>query len=92
MIFVYYYSFINREFEDMACGVLEIFDSRMDDIVNGVVLLQKIPYYGLNCLQLAVEAKCLKFISLSTVQNLLTEIWNGRVETKSGLKGFIKVN
>lgn len=75
----------------MSCGVLEIFDNTSDDIVNGVVLLQKIPYYELNCLQIAVEAKCLKFISLSTVQNLLTEIWNGRIETKSGLKGRIKV-
>lgn len=75
----------------MACGVLEIFDSTSDDIVNGVILLQKIPYYSLDCLQMAVEAKCLKFIALSSVQNLLTDIWNGRIEIKSGLKGSIKV-
>ena len=75
----------------MACGVLEIFDSTSDDCINGIILLQKIPYYDLNCLQLAVEAKCLKFISLSTVQNLLTEIWNGRIETRGGLNGTLKV-
>lgn len=40
---------------------------------------------------MAVKAHCLKFIALSTVQNLLTDIWNGKVEAKSGLKASIYV-
>lgn len=75
----------------MACGVLKIFDNLSDDLINGIILLQKIPYYNLDCLQLAVEANCLEFISLSTVQNLLTEIWHGRIEIKSGFKASLNV-
>ena len=79
------------EFEEMSCQVLSIFDRSSDDIINGIILQQKVPYYGLDCLQMAVEAKCMKFISLSSVQNLLTDIWNGKIENKAGIKGSVKV-
>lgn len=76
----------------MACGVLNVFDGTSDDLINGIILLQKIPFYGLDCLQIAVEARCLKFIALPSVQNLLTDIWNGKIESKSGFKAAIKVH
>lgn len=75
----------------MAIGVLNIFDSTTDDLINGVILLRKIPFYNLDCLQMAVEADCKKFVSLSSVQNLLTDIWYGKIASKSGMKATIKV-
>jgi len=76
----------------MACGVLNIFDSFSNDLINGVILLQNIPYFNLNCLEMAVEAKCLKFISLASVQNLLTDIWNGKIVFKTSFKSGIAVS
>lgn len=76
----------------MAIGVLNIFDNSTDDLINGVILLRKIPFYNLDCLQMAVEADCQKFVALSSVQNLLTDIWYGKVVSVSGAKGTIKVN
>jgi hypothetical protein len=74
----------------MSCQVLNLFDHSHDDLINGIILLQKVPYYKLDCLQLAVEADCLRFISLSPVQNLLTDIWNGKIEPKRGFKANFK--
>lgn len=75
----------------MAIGVLNIFDATTDDLINGVILLRKIPFYNLDCLQMAVEAHCQKFVALSSVQNLLTDIWYGKLTQKSGIKASIKV-
>jgi len=71
------YSFILkiRLFEEMSIGVLNIFDESSVDGLNGVILLQKIPYYNMNCLEMASESKSQKFLSVTSVQNLLTEIW-----------------
>ncbi len=65
--------------------------------MNGILLLQKIPYYNnLDCLQMADESNCLKFISLPSVQNLVSSVWNGQISYKSGLiynlKVFILIN
>jgi hypothetical protein len=38
--------------EDMACNVLRLFDSASDDLINGVLLLQKIPYFKIDCLKM----------------------------------------
>jgi hypothetical protein len=70
----------------MAIGVMNIFDSTTDDLINGVILLRKIPFYNLDCLQMAVQADCQKFVALSSVQNLLTDIWHGKLTCKSGFK------
>lgn len=76
----------------MAVGVLNIFDNSTDDLINGVILLRKIPFYNLDCLQMAVEANCQKFVALSSVQNLLTDIWYGKIVSVSGAKATIKVS
>ena len=44
-----------RYFENLACDVLNKFDETSDDLANGVLMLQKIPYYKLNCLEMAFE-------------------------------------
>jgi hypothetical protein len=42
-------------------------------------------YNNLDCLQMADESNCLKFISLPSVQNLVSSVWNGQISYKSGL-------
>lgn len=76
----------------MACCVLNIFDNSTDDLNNSLILSQKNAYYNSNCLTLAFKANCLKFISLPTVQNFLTETWFGKIEIKKGLKATIYVS
>ena len=45
---------------------------------------------------MADESNCLKFISLPSVQNLVSSVWNGQISYKSGLlynlKVFILIN
>ncbi len=79
-------------FEETACGVLTLFDENNDDLMNGVILLQKVPYYeDLNSLEIAIQGDCLKFISLSCVQTLITSVWNGEIASKGGFAGTLKV-
>jgi hypothetical protein len=75
----------------MACDVITMLDIYTDDLTSGVILLQKIPHYGLDCLELAEEAKCLRFLSLYSVQNIITDIWHGKIEQKRGFKAIIAV-
>ncbi len=71
---------------------MNIFDLDSDDFMNGMLLLQKIPYYNnLDCLKMAVEANCIQFISMPAVQNLITNIWYGQIVYKSDLKFILKV-
>lgn len=79
------------DFEDLACGLLNFLDDRTDDAINRLLLLKKIPYFNLNCLELAIEARSLKFVSTMAVQNLLKEIWQGKILNEQSLKGKIKV-
>jgi len=56
----------------MASGVYQIFDSSSNNLINGVILLQKIPYYNLNCLDMAAKANCQQFIAIQSVQSILS--------------------
>lgn len=76
----------------MACEVLSIFDADSDDYMNGIILLQEVECYNnLNCLQMAVEADCIHFISMPAVQNMITNIWNGQIAFKSSFSFTLKV-
>jgi len=75
----------------MAIGVMNIFDEASLDLINGVILLQKIPYYNMNCLEMASKATSQRFISVTSVQNLLSEIWFGKVDFKDGFESNLKV-
>lgn len=75
----------------MAYNVLNSIDMVTLDVINYVVLLRRNPYYNRTCLELAVEAGSLKFISLPAVQNLLSEIWIGNIEIERGFIGRLKV-
>lgn len=49
------------------------------------------PYYGIDTLEMAVEADCKKFVSQASVQKLLTDIWYGRVLKAADMKMNFKV-
>ena len=67
------------------------FDESSNNLANGVLLLQNIRYYKLNCLEMASEADCKKFIALPSVQNIINDIWIGKVQLEIGFKNDIKV-
>ena len=79
----------------MACSVLRIFDDNKEDYMNGILLLQKVPYYGdMDCFQMAIQDEqiCLQFISKQSVQNLISKLWHREWSSESGFKTSFKVN
>ena len=75
----------------MAIGVYNIFDNVSNNLINGVILLQKIPYYNLNCLDLAAVSNCQRFIAMKSVQNVLSDIWMGKIEMNYNFWNHLKV-
>ena len=63
--------------------------------MNGILLLQKVPYYGdMDCFQMAIQDEqiCLQFISKQSVQNLISKLWHREWSSESGLKTSFKVD
>jgi hypothetical protein len=48
-------------------------------VVDDVLIIRYIKEYGLDCLELAVECKCKKFLSSPIVQSNLNNIWRGSI-------------
>ena len=81
-------------YEELACGVLKTFDENSDDTKDGIILLQKAPgYFNQDCFETAIQGAdaCTKFISLNCIQNLITRLWDGPLNTKYDISHFIKV-
>ena len=77
----------------MAISVLDLYDLNTDKYNNGIVLLRIVPYYGIDSLKMAVEANCKKFVSQPSVQVLLTDIWNAKIDFKtSGVAALSVIN
>lgn len=81
-----------RDFVDMSVGLVNMFDETLDDESNYTHLLNEVSIFGLNCLQMAVIGNRKKFVSAALVQNLLTQIWNGKVTSRTDLATRIKVS
>ena len=75
----------------MAVSVLNIFDLNADKYNNGIILLRVVPYYGIDSLEMAVEANCKKFVSQASVQILITDIWNSKIDSTDSFKDSFKV-
>ena len=86
---------INKSyFEGVACGIIKCFDEYSDELNFGILLLQKIPYYGyLDCLEMSMQGEdiCLKFISLTCIQNLVIKLWDGGWNSKYSLIKNLKI-
>ena len=68
----------SREFEELAIGVLTVFDKSTRNNVKDVLVIRYIEDLNMDCLELAVYCKCKKFVSNSIVQSILDDIWNGK--------------
>ena len=75
----------------MASGVYNLLDSSSNNLINGVVLLQEIPYYKLSCLDMAARADSQQFIAMQSIQNVLTDIWVGKIKIENNYVDDIKV-
>jgi hypothetical protein len=83
---------ISSYYEETACGVLNLFDENNDDLLNSVILLARPPFYkDLDCLEMAIQGKCLNFIAMSSVQTLITNIWNAEIGAIEGFQANVKV-
>lgn len=68
-----------REFEDIACNLLNSIDNGNQNIVNYVILFDQLPQFKRTCIELAFKIKAFKFIACSAVKSLLDEIWHGNL-------------
>ncbi|XP_033100606.1 transient receptor potential cation channel subfamily M member-like 2 [Anneissia japonica] len=80
---------MSNEFEDYAIGVLnECYKS--DEERTSAILVRELPQWGLaTCLSLAFHGKMKKFVSQQGVQNLLSEIWMGKISKENSIYRLI---
>ncbi len=63
----------------MAFKALDISD-QMNEVNTQYLLIKRIrEYSGITCLQIAVSANCIEFLSHKACQNLLVKIWYNKV-------------
>lgn len=63
------------EFEDLACEALKQ-SYEISDVNTEIVLIRRIDEFsGLTCLQMAISAECIKFVSEPAFQGLLVKLW-----------------
>jgi hypothetical protein len=67
-----------RQFEDLAIGVLTVYDRNTRENVNDVLVIRYLKDLEMDSLELAVHCKCKRFVSNSTVQCILDNIWLGK--------------
>ena len=68
----------HRNFEDLAIGVLTVYDRNTRENVNDVLVIRYLKDLEMDILELAVHCKCKRFVSNSTVQCILDNIWQGK--------------
>jgi hypothetical protein len=56
------------DFEDMAIGVLDVYDKNTRESVVDVLVIRYLRELGMDCLELANLCECKRFLSNSTVQ------------------------
>ena len=61
----------------MAIGVVKIFDEKMREELNDVLIVRYISHLKMDCLDLAVLCDCKEFISMNVVQRVIDNLWNG---------------
>ena len=67
----------------MAIDVLKIFGKKTAEKVEDVLIVRFLEDFGMDCIELAILCRCERFISYTTVQNILETIWNGENIYKS---------
>ena len=78
-------------FEELAIGVLDVYDTNTDDRENIHIILDKNAFYDMTPLDMAQIGDCKNFIAHPAVQSVLTTIWVGHTAYKAGFMDQIKV-
>ena len=76
--------FLFSYFEKLACEVTKQFDKHSSSsLTTAVLLFQKIEHFkNMDCIELAMKGKCLKFTSLPCVQRIADILWYGKDDSK----------
>lgn len=82
---------MNRNFANLAIGVLKLYETYQEDELTFEKLLKRIPLFEMNCLEMAYAGGQQKFLASSCVQTLLTKIWIGDLPNKEDRLTNIKV-
>lgn len=70
-----------------------MYELNTDKYNTGLVLLRIAPCYGIDSLEMAVKANCKNFVSQSSVQLLITDIWNAKFDiNKNSILDTFKVS
>lgn len=71
--------FFNRDFETLACDILQVcYESDKDKAE--ITLTRTIPEFGnYTCIQAAILARDLEFISHPCFQSVLTRVWYNKI-------------
>jgi hypothetical protein len=80
-----------RFFENLATGVLDVFDANTEDRHNISLLLNQVFFFKTYVLKMAEIGHCKKFVAHIAVQNLLTSIWYGKNRFKRGFVQNLQV-
>ena len=80
------------EFEDLAIGLLKIFDDERTDKVADVLIFRYLKDFKMDCLEVAIECDCKTFVSSGAVQKALDKIWLGKQTSISKIVRNIKIS
>jgi hypothetical protein len=75
----------------MALGILNLYDASMDEIDVFDKMLQELPAFGINFLELASAGELQAFLACTCVQNYLTKTWYGEITNKEDTITSLKV-
>ena len=62
-------------FEEMAIGVITVFEKHTREVVDDVLIRRYIQDYDMDCLMLSIECGCEKLVSSQILQRNLNYIW-----------------
>ena len=71
---------------------MNVFDNNTRDSMNYHLMKSKVPFLNCDLLDFAVQCECRYFIALSSIQNVITELWYGQLIHKAGTRFRLKVN
>ena len=88
----FFFLFLNySQFEDMAIGVMNVFDNNTRDSMNGVLMKTEVPFMKHDFLYFAVQCECKNFVALPSIQSVITDLWYGLLIHKAGTQFKLKV-
>jgi hypothetical protein len=73
----------------MAISLVNYYEQNTRDVINDVLIVRYIPLFQMDCLELAMTCKCKQFLSNSTIQDILDNIWKGQQHKDSELVSFL---